>query len=62
MSMRWSATIHQRLMYAAVCRSPARWTTGAARLAVPLAEVDAAVRRLRGLMVWALLWRCWWRW
>jgi two-component system, OmpR family, phosphate regulon sensor histidine kinase PhoR len=53
-SMRWSATVHDRLMYAAVPLTFPDGTRGAARLAVPLADVDAAVRRLRHLLLAAL--------
>ena len=53
-SMRWSATIHERLMYAAVPLALGERRRGAARLAVPLAEVDAAVSHLRRLLVVAL--------
>ncbi|HXI59652.1 MAG TPA: ATP-binding protein [Polyangia bacterium] len=54
-SMRWSATVHERLMYAAVPLRLPDGTVGAARLAVPLEEVDAAVRRLRALLGVALI-------
>jgi two-component system phosphate regulon sensor histidine kinase PhoR len=52
-SMRWSATVHQRLMYVAL---PFRvgGSKGVARLAVPLSEIDAAVTHLRGLLAGAL--------
>ena len=53
-SMRWSATVHERLMYAAVPLAFPDGTRGAARLAVPLADVDAAVRQLRHLLLAAL--------
>jgi two-component system phosphate regulon sensor histidine kinase PhoR len=54
-SMRWSATVHQRLMYAAVPLTLPNGTRGAARLAVPLSDVDAALRQLRHLLLAALL-------
>ena len=53
-SMRWSATVKDRLMYAAVPHLFPDATRGAARLAVPLADVDAALRRLRHLLLAAL--------
>jgi two-component system phosphate regulon sensor histidine kinase PhoR len=53
-SMRWSATVHDRLMYAAVPLALPDGTRGAARLAVPLADVDAALRHLRHLLLAAL--------
>jgi two-component system phosphate regulon sensor histidine kinase PhoR len=53
-SMRWSVTIHDRLMYAAVPLALPDGTRGAARLAVPLADVDAALRKLRRLLLVAL--------
>jgi two-component system phosphate regulon sensor histidine kinase PhoR len=53
-SMRWSVTIHDRLMYAAVPLALPDGTRGAARLAVPLADVDAALRQLRRLLLVAL--------
>ncbi|HVU50298.1 MAG TPA: ATP-binding protein [Polyangia bacterium] len=53
-SMRWSATIKDRLMYAAVPHVFPDGSRGAARLAVPLADVDAALRRLRHLLLAAL--------
>jgi two-component system phosphate regulon sensor histidine kinase PhoR len=49
-STRYSATIHQRLMYAAIPMTLPDGTRGAARLAVPLDEVDAAIARLRHLL------------
>jgi two-component system phosphate regulon sensor histidine kinase PhoR len=54
-SMRWSATVHDRLMYAAVPLVFPDGTRGAARLAVPLAEVDAALRGLRHVLLAALI-------
>ena len=54
-STRLSATVHQQLMYAAVPMRLPDGATGAARLAVPLEEVDAAVRRLRELLAVALM-------
>jgi two-component system phosphate regulon sensor histidine kinase PhoR len=53
-SMRWSATVHDRLMYAAVPLRFPDGSHGAARLAVPLADVDAALRNLRHLLLGAL--------
>jgi two-component system phosphate regulon sensor histidine kinase PhoR len=53
-SMRWSATVKDRLMYAAVPLAFPDGTRGAARLAVPLADVDAALRGLRHLLLAAL--------
>jgi two-component system phosphate regulon sensor histidine kinase PhoR len=53
-SMRWSATVHDRLMYAAVPLAFPDGTRGAARLAVPLAEVDSALLGLRHLLLAAL--------
>jgi two-component system phosphate regulon sensor histidine kinase PhoR len=51
-STRYSATIHQRLMYAAIPMTFPDGRRGAARLAVPLDEVDAAVAHLRHIL-WA---------
>jgi two-component system phosphate regulon sensor histidine kinase PhoR len=51
---RYSATIHQRLMYAAVPMKMPDGTRGAARVAVPLDEVAAAIARLRRIL-WAAL-------
>jgi len=51
-STRYSATIHQRLMYAAIPMTFPDGRRGAARLAVPLDEVDAAIAHLRHLL-WA---------
>jgi two-component system phosphate regulon sensor histidine kinase PhoR len=53
-SMRWSATVHDRLMYAAVPLTMPDGTRGAARLAVPLADVDEALQQLRHLLLVAL--------
>jgi two-component system phosphate regulon sensor histidine kinase PhoR len=53
-STRYSATIHQRLMYAAIPLTLPDGARGAARLAVPLDEVDAAIARLRHIL-WASL-------
>jgi len=53
-STRISATVHERLMYAAVPLALPGGARGAARLAVPLDEVDAAVRKLRHIL-WAAL-------
>ncbi len=53
-STRNSATVHERLMYAAVPLALPGGARGAARLAVPLDEVDAAVRKLRHIL-WAAL-------
>jgi two-component system, OmpR family, phosphate regulon sensor histidine kinase PhoR len=53
-STRNSATVHERLMYAAVPLALPGGGHGAARLAVPLDEVDAAVSKLRHIL-WAAL-------
>ncbi len=53
-STRWSATIHERLMYAAVPMTLPGGARGAARLAVPLDQVTAAVGRVRHI-VWSAL-------
>ncbi len=53
-STRNSATVHERLMYAAVPLTLPGGGHGAARLAVPLDEVDAAVSKLRHIL-WAAL-------
>jgi two-component system phosphate regulon sensor histidine kinase PhoR len=53
-SMRWSATVKDRLMYAAVPLVFPDGTRGAVRLAVPLAEVDASLRGLHRLLLAAL--------
>jgi two-component system phosphate regulon sensor histidine kinase PhoR len=53
-STRNSATVHERLMYAAVPLPLPGGGHGAARLAVPLDEVDAAVSKLRHIL-WAAL-------
>jgi two-component system phosphate regulon sensor histidine kinase PhoR len=53
-SMRWSATVHDRLMYAAVPYVFPDGSRGAARIAVPLSDVDAALRGLRHLLLGAL--------
>ncbi len=53
-STRNSATVHERLMYAAVPLALPGGARGAARLAVPLDEVDAAVSKLRHIL-WAAL-------
>ena len=53
-STRNSATVHERLMYAAVPLGLPGGARGAARLAVPLDEVDAAVSKLRHIL-WAAL-------
>jgi two-component system phosphate regulon sensor histidine kinase PhoR len=53
-SMRWSSTVKDRLMYAAVPLALPDGTHGAARLAVPLADVDAALRGLRHVLFAAL--------
>ena len=53
-STRNSATVHERLMYAALPLALPGGTRGAARLAVPLDEVDAGVRKLRHIL-WAAL-------
>jgi two-component system phosphate regulon sensor histidine kinase PhoR len=53
-STRYSATIHQRLMYAAVPLTLPSGARGAARLAVPLDQVDAALDHLRHIL-WASL-------
>ena len=51
---RSSATVHERLMYAAIPLTLPRGARGVARLAVPLGEVDAALRELRHTL-WAAL-------
>ena len=53
-SMRWSMTVKDRLMYAAVPHLFPDGSRGAARLAVPLADMDAALRSLRHLLLAAL--------
>jgi two-component system, OmpR family, phosphate regulon sensor histidine kinase PhoR len=53
-STRWSATIHERLMYAAIPMTLPGGARGAARLAVPLDQITAAVRRVRRI-VWSAL-------
>jgi two-component system phosphate regulon sensor histidine kinase PhoR len=53
-SMRFSATIQKRLMYAAIPMSLPGGGRGVARLAVPLDEVSAAVGAVRHIM-WAAL-------
>jgi two-component system phosphate regulon sensor histidine kinase PhoR len=53
-AMRWSATIHQRLLYAAVPLTLRDGSRGVARLAVPLDEVAAALARLRRL-IWTAM-------
>jgi two-component system phosphate regulon sensor histidine kinase PhoR len=53
-STRYSETIHRRLMYAAVPMALPGGGHGAARLAVPLEEVEAAIRRLRHIL-WAAM-------
>jgi two-component system phosphate regulon sensor histidine kinase PhoR len=49
-SARYSATVHQRLMYAAVPLPLPGGGRGAARLAVPLGQVEAALGRLRNIL------------
>jgi len=53
-STRNSATVHERLMYAAIPLGLPGGARGAARLAVPLDQVDAAIRKLRHIL-WAAL-------
>jgi two-component system, OmpR family, phosphate regulon sensor histidine kinase PhoR len=53
-STRWSATIHERLMYAAIPMALPGGGRGAARLAVPLDQVSAAVTRVRHI-IWSAL-------
>jgi two-component system, OmpR family, phosphate regulon sensor histidine kinase PhoR len=53
-SQRWSATVHQRLLYTAIPLTFPDGTRGAARLAVPLSDVDAALRQLRTLLLVSL--------
>jgi two-component system, OmpR family, phosphate regulon sensor histidine kinase PhoR len=55
LSTRWSATVHDRLMYAAGPLPMRAGGVGAARVAVPLVDVDAAVRDLRRLLLAALV-------
>ncbi|HVT09971.1 MAG TPA: ATP-binding protein [Polyangia bacterium] len=50
-----SGTVHQRLMYAAIPLSLPGGGRGAARLAVPLDDVDAAVRKVQHILAVALL-------
>ena len=54
-SMRFSATIQKRLMYAAIPMALPGGGRGAARLAVPLDEVDAAVGAVRHILWGALV-------
>ena len=54
-SMRYSATIQKRLMYAAVPMTLPGGGRGVARLAVPIDEVTAAVDAVRSIMLGALL-------
>jgi two-component system phosphate regulon sensor histidine kinase PhoR len=54
-SMRYSATIHKRLMYAAVPMTLPGGARGVARIAVPIDEVTAAVEGVRHIMWGALL-------
>jgi two-component system phosphate regulon sensor histidine kinase PhoR len=49
-SARYSATVHQRLMYAAVPLPLPGGGRGAARLAVPLGQVEAALGRLSHIL------------
>ena len=53
-STRNSTTVHQRFLYAAVPLSLPGDGHGAARLAVPLDDVDAAIRRVRHILAGAL--------
>jgi two-component system phosphate regulon sensor histidine kinase PhoR len=53
-STRNSATVHERLMYGAIPLALPGGRVGAARLAVPLDAVDAAVGKLRHIL-WAAL-------
>jgi two-component system phosphate regulon sensor histidine kinase PhoR len=53
-SMRWSAPVHDRLLYAAVPLALPDGSRGAARLAVPLADVDAALHHLNRLFLVAM--------
>ena len=53
-STRNSTTVHQRFLYAAVPLSLPGGGRGAARLAVPLDDVDAAIRRVRHILAGAL--------
>jgi two-component system phosphate regulon sensor histidine kinase PhoR len=53
-SRRWSATVRDHLIYAAIPLRLPDGTGGAARLAVPLADVDAALRDVRNLLLVAL--------
>jgi two-component system phosphate regulon sensor histidine kinase PhoR len=54
-STRWSATVKERMMYAAIPLTFSDGTRGAARLAVPLSDVDAALRRVRNLLLVSLV-------
>ncbi len=53
-STRNSATVHERFLYAAVPLALPGGGRGAARLAVPLDDVDAAVRQVRHILAAAL--------
>jgi two-component system phosphate regulon sensor histidine kinase PhoR len=53
-SARRSVTVHERLLYAAIPLALPGGGRGAARLAVPLGEVDAAVDRTRHVLLGAL--------
>jgi two-component system phosphate regulon sensor histidine kinase PhoR len=53
-SMRYSATIRKRLMYAAVPLALPGGARGAARLAVPIDEVSGAMATMRGILWGAL--------
>ncbi len=53
-STRNSATVHERFLYAAIPMLLPGGARGAARLAVPLDDVDAAVRRVRHILAAAL--------
>jgi two-component system phosphate regulon sensor histidine kinase PhoR len=54
-STRNSATVHERLLYAAVPLQLPGGGRGAARLAVPLDEIDAAVRQVRHILAAAMV-------
>jgi two-component system phosphate regulon sensor histidine kinase PhoR len=53
-STRNSATVHERFLYAAIPMMLPGGNRGAVRLAVPLLEVDLAVRRVRHILAAAL--------
>jgi two-component system phosphate regulon sensor histidine kinase PhoR len=52
-SERWSSTIHQRMLYMATPFHHGGRAVGVIRVAKPLTEVDEAIARLRGLVIFA---------